>query len=88
MSRGVFVAEVLCFSDKPVELIDLAVSLLQTKGGEIGENFSECFVRELKYCKRSAMSIPSGCERCYLGCSEVRVQPGLAYEWAASVAVL
>ena len=80
MSRGVFVAEVLRFSEIPVALIDLAVSLLQAEGGEIGENFSEYFVRELEYCRRSAMSIPSGCERCYLGCSEVRIQPGLAYE--------
>ena len=71
MSRCVFVAEVSCFSDLHVALIDLAVSLLQAEGGEIGEYFGEYFVRELRYCKRSEMSIPSGCERCYSGCSEV-----------------
>ena len=60
MSRCVCIAEVSYVANPAAALVNPAASSPQEEGGEIRERVDEYFVRELKYCKRSEMLIPSG----------------------------
>ena len=49
MPHLVHAAEVFDVHDEPAVLVDSVVSLIQAKGGEIGEHVDEYFVGDLEY---------------------------------------